>query len=216
VRPISERRERTRRHERAAADRERGERTAADPDADLLPAARSGDRDAIDALLRRHEQQLHAVCRRITGDPTNALDALQESMIAIVRGLPRFDGHSRVSTWMYRVTTNACLDELRRQRRRPTAPLPEHEQPEIGGTPGHDEGVSDRIDIDRAMASLPPKLRGPVVLRDLVGHDYAEIALILAIPPGTVRSRIARGRAALARQLVGNQTPAAERPTVLP
>lgn len=188
----------------------------ADADADLLPAARSGDRKAIDALLRRHEQQLHALCRRITADPTDALDALQESMIAIVRGLPRFDGHSRVSTWMYRVTTNACLDELRRRRRRPTVPLPEHEQAQIGGTPGHDDRVADRTDIDRALASLPPEFRAPVVLRDLLGLGYAEIALILAIPPGTVRSRIARGRAALARQLTGNQTAAPERPTVQP
>ncbi len=185
-----------------------------DPDADLLVAAQQGDRDAIDTLLRRHEQQLHAVCRRITGDPTDALDALQEAMIAIVRGLPRFDGRSRVSTWMYRVTTNCCLDELRRQRRRPADPLPATEPADSGGPPGVDESVADRTDIDAALAALPPEFRAPVVLRDVVGHDYAEIAEILDLPPGTVRSRIARGRRALARALAGNQTPAPERPTL--
>ena len=186
-----------------------------DPDADLLAAARDGDRQALDALLRRHEERLHAVCRRITGDPTDALDALQEAMVAIVRGLPRFDGRSRVSTWMYRVTTNCCLDELRRRRRRPTDPLPELEEAPPGGAPDVDEAVAVRTDVDAALAALPPEFRGPVVLRDVVGHDYAEIAAILEIPPGTVRSRIARGRRALARDL-GNQTPSPDRPSLRP
>ncbi|CAN5730106.1 RNA polymerase sigma factor SigM [soil metagenome] len=188
----------------------------ADPDADLLAAAQAGDREAIDALLRRHEQRLHAVCRRITGDPTDALDALQEAMIAIVAGLPRFDGRSRASTWMYRVTTNCCLDELRRQRRRPTDPLPEVEPAEVGGDPEVGDAVADRTDIDAALAALAPEFRAPVVLRDVIGHDYAEIAAILDIPPGTVRSRIARGRAAVARSLTGNQTPSSDRPTLQP
>lgn len=187
-----------------------------DPDADLLVAAQAGDREALDTLLRRHQDRLHAVCRRVTGDPTDALDALQEAMIAIVRGLPRFDGRSRVSTWMYRVATNACLDELRRRRRRPTDPLPEHEATIAGGPPGLGDAVADRTDIDDALALLPVEFRAPVVLRDLLGHDYAEIAEILGLPPGTVRSRIARGRAGLARTLSGNQSPPAERPTFQP
>ncbi len=197
---------------------------SADPDADLLPGARAGDRDALDALLRRHEQQLHALCRRITGDPTDAVDALQEAMIAIVRGILRFDGRSKVSTWMYRVATNACLDELRRRRRRPTEPLPDLEEAPPGGAPALDEGVTDRTALDEALAALPVEFRIPVVLRDVLGHDYAEIASLLAIPPGTVRSRIARGRAHLARSLgvdapadaTGNQTPAPERPSLQP
>lgn len=193
-----------------------GAPAGADPDAGLLARAQDGDRDAIDALLRRHEQRLHAVCRRITGDPTDALDALQEAMIAIVGGLPRFDGRSRVSTWMYRVTTNCCLDELRRHRRRPTDPLPEVEPAEVGGAPEVADAVADRTDIDAALAALPPEFRAPVVLRDVIGHDYAEIAAILDIPPGTVRSRIARGRAAVARSLTGNQTPSPDRPTLQP
>lgn len=191
-------------------------RSDPDPDADLLPSAQAGDREAIDALLRRHEAHLHAVCRRITGDPTDALDALQEAMIAIVRGLPRFDGRSRTSTWMYRVTTNACLDELRRRRRRPADALPDVEPAPDGAPPGVAEAVADRTDIDAALAALPIEFRAPVVLRDLIGHDYAEIAAILDLPPGTVRSRIARGRAAVARHLTGNQTPAPDRPTLQP
>lgn len=190
--------------------------TIEDPDADLLPAAQAGDRDALDALLRRHEEQLHAVCRRVTGDPTDALDALQDAMIAIVRGLPRFDGRSKVGTWMHRVATNACLDELRRRRRRPTDPLPEHEVDPHDGAPTVADTVTDRTAIDDALALLPPEFRAPLVLRDLLGHDYATIAELLAIPPGTVRSRIARGRSALAGHLTGNQGPAPDRPTLQP
>jgi RNA polymerase sigma-70 factor (ECF subfamily) len=185
-----------------------------DHDADILAAARAGDRDALDALLRRHEQQLHALCRRITGDPTDALDALQEAMIAIVRGLPRFDGRSKASTWMYRIAVNACLDHLRQRRRRPTVPLPERDATPAAGAAVDDE-VATRTDVDRALAALPDEFRAPIVLRDVLGHDYAEIAHILDIPGGTVRSRIARGRAQLARHL-GNQTDPDERPNVLP
>lgn len=187
-----------------------------DPDAELVAAAQSGDRDALDELLRRHERQLLALCRRITGDPTDALDALQEAMIAIVRGLPHFDGRAKASTWMHRVATNACLDELRRRRRRPAGPLPDHEAAAPGSEPDLGARVADRTDLDQALAALPPEFRAPVVLRDLLGHDYAEIAAILDIPPGTVRSRIARGRAALARHLDGNQNPAPGRRTVQP
>ncbi len=187
-----------------------------DPDADLLPAARAGDQAALDALLRRHQDQLYAVCRRVTGDPTDALDALQEAMILIVRGLPRFDGRSKVSTWMHRVATNACLDELRRRRRRPADPLPDHEVARDDGAPGLAETVTDRTAIDTALAALPEDFRAPLVLRDLLGHDYATIADLLDIPPGTVRSRISRGRAALATHLAGNQDRATDRPTLQP
>ena len=92
-----------------------------------IRAAQAGDRAALEALLRAHQPQIHAVCRRITGNDADALDATQEALIAVVRGLPRFDGRSRVSTWVYRIATNASLDELRRRGRRPVSGLPEHD-----------------------------------------------------------------------------------------
>ncbi len=151
----------------------------------------------------------------MTGNQADALDAAQEAMIAVVRGLPRFDGRSAFSTWLYRVTTNACLDELRRRRRRPTDPLPNHEHADAttvatgSNRRRVDDEVADRIDIDHALAQLPEEFRAPVVLRDLCRLDYAEIAEVLAIPPGTVRSRISRGRAALAGHLgITDATPA--------
>jgi RNA polymerase sigma-70 factor (ECF subfamily) len=179
-----------------------------------VAAAGGGDRDALDRLLRRHADRLHAVCRRVMGNDADAADALQEAMIAIVRGLPRFDGRSAFSTWAYRVATNACLDELRRRRRRPE-PV-EDGVLDVGVSSDDPLGrVGERADIDAALNRLAPEFRAAVVLRDLVGLDYAEIGDILGAPPGTVKSRIARGRAALADHL-GNPPEAADRPSTRP
>jgi len=160
------------------------------------------------------------VCRRLSGNDADALDATQEALISIARGLGRFDGRSTFSTWSYRVATNACLDELRRRRRRPTPGLPDdlsaHPAPGADRGAGVDriDGLADRLAIDDALSRVPDEFRVPVVLRDLCDLDYATIAEVLDIPPGTVRSRIARGRAQLAGLLdPRNQPPGAERPT---
>ena len=180
-----------------------------------MAAAQAGDRDALDALLRRHYDRIYALCRRIAGNEADALDGTQEAMIAIVRGLGRFDGRASFTTWTYRVATNACLDELRRRGRRPQPGLPDHETmpADDRGGPPLDTTVADRIDIDAALAGIPVEFRTAVVLRDLCRLDYAEIADVLDIPPGTVRSRIARGRAALAKRMTGNPGAADDRPT---
>ena len=173
-------------------------------DRELIDASREGDTDALDVLLRRHYDRLYALCRRITGDDHDALDATQDALVAIVRGLPRYDGRAAFSTWAYRVTTNACLDELRRRRRRPDPSLvDEAVDADRPGAPRFDESTVDRITIDAAMAELSPEFRAAVVLRDQLGLDYAEIGEILDLPAGTVRSRISRGRRALADRLAG-------------
>lgn len=188
----------------------------------MVSAARTGDRDALDAVLRAHHAQIHALCRRLTGNDHDALDATQEALIAVVRGLPRFDGRSALSTWIHRVATNAALDELRRRQRRPVLRLARDDAssgdpalddpgPPPGGPPPLDTGVSDRLDLDEALLQLSETFRVPVVLRDVLGLDYAEIAEVLDLPAGTVRSRIARGRAALARALRPAAEPAGNR-----
>jgi RNA polymerase sigma-70 factor, ECF subfamily len=145
----------------------------------------------------------------MAGNDADAADATQEALLAIVRGLPRFDGRSSFRTWSYRVAVNACLDEMRRRKRRPTTGLPDLERfdrPVYGGGP---DDVAERMELDAALAALPDDFRAAVVLRDVADLDYAEIAEVLQIPAGTVRSRIARGRMALARTLTtidtGNQ-----------
>lgn len=180
------------------------------PDADLASAAARGDRAALEALLHRHADRVHAICRRVLINPDDSLDATQEALLAVSRGIERFDGRSQFTTWLYRVATNAALDEARRRRRRPipTETLPE---PPVKGA-GTADLVADRLDVDAALSSIPADFRAAVALRDLAGLDYAEISETLGIPPGTVRSRIARGRAALAAT-IGNRGPDSERPT---
>ena len=137
-------------------------------------------------------------------------------MLALVRGLPTFDGRAKFTTWLYRVATNACLDELRRRGRRPVPTDDEAAPAAADPGPALDATVAGRMEIDAALATLPVEFRAPVVLRDLCQLDYAEIAETLDVPPGTVRSRIARGRAALATKLSGNQGSGDERPTDQP
>ena len=216
-------------------------RRLTDDDATLVAAAKQGDRRAMDRLLRNHQDRVTSVCRRIVGNEADALDASQNAMIAIVRGLARFDGNSMFSTWVYRVATNAALDELRRRKRRPDpVTFVDHRDSEqsrigemvdaktFGGVQrdpelSMDERLALQVDVDRAMATLPPEFRAAVTLRDLCGLDYSEIAEILGIPGGTVRSRIARGRAALLplvqaaesdSSVGGNPANETERPTL--
>jgi RNA polymerase sigma-70 factor (ECF subfamily) len=182
-----------------------------DDDAELARRAAGGDRRALERLLDRHADLIHAVCRRIVAHPEDALDATQEAMIAVARSIGTFDGRAAFSTWCYRVATNAALDELRRKRRRPVPAHPDGPEPvAVGSTP--DEVVAARLDVDAALARVPEEFRAAVVLRDLCDLDYAEIATVLDLPAGTVRSRISRGRAALA-ELLGNPDPTDERHT---
>ena len=194
-----------------------------------MTAAQAGDRGALDQLLRRHYDRMHAVCRRITGNEADAADAAQEAMIAVVRGLARFDGRSAFGTWVYRIATNASLDELRRRRRRPQLAGRDRDsddghtgsRTDVSDPVDHDgelriDHIADRFEISAALADLPEDFRVPVVLRDVADLDYSEIAEILDIPVGTVKSRIARGRAQVAATISrgnGNQPLGSDRPT---
>lgn len=165
-------------------------------------AAGRGDRAAMESLLAAVYDQVYAVCRRVCGNDADADDATQDALLAIVRSIGRFDGRSAVRTWVYRIATNASLDELRRRGRRPTPAEEERLQtgdhhddvhrPDMGTT------IADRLDIDAALLRLAPEFRVAVVLRDVIGMEYADIAEAEGIPIGTVRSRIARGRRQLA------------------
>lgn len=164
----------------------------------------------MDQLLSRHYERLYALCRRMARNDADAADACQEALMAIVRGLDKFQGQSTFRTWSHRVASNACLDELRRRQRRPIAVIEEPET--ISDGPDLDQQVADRLTIEDALPHMAEEFRAPVVLRDVMGMDYAEIAETLDIAPGTVRSRISRGRKQLAG-LLGNQNDPPERPS---
>lgn len=184
-------------------------------DVELVAGARAGDRDALDTLLRRHYDRVNAICRRVLGSSRDADDAAQEAMISIVRGLGSFDGRAAFTTWLYRIATNAALDEVRKRNRRPALHVVE-DRPDDADPVAHRQldAVADRLAIDEAVADLPEDFRAAVVLRDLCDLDYAEIADVLGVPIGTVKSRIARGRHHLLQTLdAGNRIRPGERPT---
>ena len=164
----------------------------------------------MDQLLARHYERLYALCRRMARNDADAADACQEALMAIVRGIGKFQGTSTFKTWSHRVASNACLDELRRRQRRPIAVIDEPDR--ISEGPDLDTQIADRLTIEDALPLMVEEFRAPVVLRDVLGMDYAEIATTLDIAPGTVRSRISRGRRQLA-ELLGNQEGPTERPT---
>lgn len=193
----------------------------------MLDAARAGDSTALETLLVGHYDRVHALCRRMLGNEADAVDAAQDALLSAVRSITRFDGRSSFGTWLYRIATNACLDELRRRRRRPIVGLPgevDHDWDGAGGgrtafgsggdggrfPPAFGPGTKDpadeaiaHVDVDVALRTLAAEHRVALVLRDVCDLTYDEIALILDVPIGTVRSRIARGRAALADLMTG-------------
>lgn len=172
-------------------------------DEELIRAAQSGDMASLEILLDRHHDRIRAVCAKVVGRGADADDAAQLALIAIVKNLSRYDGRARFTTWTYRIATNAAIDELRRRGRRAATSIDDEDAPLHIASPGDmASATSARIDIDDALEQLAEEFRVPVILRDLCGLNYEQIAEVLQIAPGTVRSRIARGRGKLA-DLIG-------------
>lgn len=167
---------------------------------DLLIRARAGDSDAFSELIAAHERRIYSIALRICGNPDDAMDAVQEALIRLFKSLRDFKGQSSFATWAYRVVTNACLDELRRRKSRNTVSL--EAMIDIGAPlPTTNEGPesealrSERLShIAHAMNKLPHDLKVAIVLRDVQGFSYDEIASMLDTNLGTVKSRISRGR----------------------
>jgi RNA polymerase sigma-70 factor, ECF subfamily len=168
-------------------------------DRDLMAQHCAGDPDAFGEIFRRHRDRMWALALRTTGNRELASDCLQDAFISAFRRADSYRGEAAVTTWLHRIVVNACLDRLR--RRRPTAPLPEYESLELADQ--HDEHASTEsaLDVRAALAQLPEGQRLALVLVDMHGLGVAEAAEILGVAEGTVKSRCARGRAALAELL---------------
>lgn len=169
------------------------------PDVELVEQARDGDRASFDELIRRHDDRMRGLAYRLLADRHAMDDALQESYLKAYRALHRFKAGSDFGTWLYRITYNACIDELRKRKRHPVT-TEDPTDPE-SSSPGPERVVSASETVRMALAELPVDQRVTVVLVDGEGFDHREAAEILGVAPGTVASRLHRARAALRRVL---------------
>lgn len=178
--------------------------TTAAQDALLLARVVEGDHEAFNQIMRNHEDRVFSVCLRLMGNREQALDATQETFLTAFRKAGQFKGNSALGTWIYRIAVNTCYDHLRRQKRRRTDLIPEHLDPTDHSAQEALDSAALRPEIQRALATLPPDFRAAVVLSDMEGMALGEVAEVLGVPVGTVKSRVFRGRRQLAREL-GNR-----------
>lgn len=168
-------------------------------DSQLLADFVAGDRQAFGEIFTRHQGHLWAVALRICGDPEDAADALQDGLIRGMRGASAFQGRSQVSTWLHRIVTNSAIDIVR--SRRPQVAI--DDLPADPSTAQDTAAWDATIDLERALAALPDGSRVALYLVDYEGWPVAEVAQVLGIATGTVKSRCARARARLAPLLAG-------------
>ena len=175
-------------------------------DEELIRRYVLGSAGAFETLVRRHERRVYNVAFRILGREEDARDASQDAFMTALRALPSFRGEAAFTTWIHRVTVNACYDMLRKRKREPLAEVGEpREEP---SPVDHADATAVAVDVQRALGFVPEEFRTPLVLHDVQDLPYDEIAEILGVPLGTVKSRIHRGRVALATALWGEQTTA--------
>ena len=174
-------------------------------ESELIRLARQGDRDAFGQLAARYEKPVYHQALRLVGNAQDAADVTQEVFFKAWRTLPSFRGDCALSTWLYRLTDHAAIDLLRREKKRTgTVSLDDDHQP-VSDLPRSDISPEEQTEqrerqqaVADALAALSPEHRRVLVLREISGLSYDEIAQVLKLSPGTVRSRIARARAALA------------------
>jgi RNA polymerase sigma-70 factor, ECF subfamily len=162
----------------------------------VLERARDGDHDAFAAVVRLYDRRLRGIAYRVLGDRDRMDDALQEAYVRAFRALPRFRGDARVGTWLFRITYNACLDELARARKTTYVALDELVEQASEGLE-LEESFDARSEVSAALTELSPDERAVVFLVDVEGFDYTSASRVLGIPVGTVASRLNRARAAL-------------------
>jgi RNA polymerase sigma-70 factor (ECF subfamily) len=176
---------------------------------ELISRARQGDQDAFARLVEAHQKRVYNQALRMVGDAGDAQDVAQEAFLNAWRGLAAFQGESTFATWLHRLTANAAIDHLRRRKARGTEGQRSLDE-EDGGpepqdpAPGPEEALAQRerrAALNRALEQLSPEHRQALELRVLDGLSYEEMGQLLALPPGTVRSRLARARLALKKIL---------------
>lgn len=181
---------------------------------ELVDRARAGDQEAFEQLVLDNQNRVYALAFRMVNQREEAADLAQEAFLKAWQGLPAFQGDSSFSTWVYRLTTNVCIDYLRRQkRRREVEPALSLDDEEADWTEPADwtQDPHRRLEqaergraLSRGLASLPDHQRQVLVMRELSGLSYQEIGQALELDLGTVKSRIARARQALRKILLAD------------
>lgn len=197
----------------------------------LISRLRRGDRAALGELLASHQHRLYNICLRLVGNRDDAAELTQEALLKAVRSIDRFRGEAQIATWLTRIATNEALTHLRRQRLRraasidaghPNGDADAHDPPTLG------DALADRREpapharvqqeeqaraLQAALDALTPEFRAVLVLRDVEQMDYQQIAEVLELAVGTVKSRLFRGRLALRQQLADAPEAAASQPS---
>ena len=186
-------------------------KTGPETDAELVARVQRGDKRAFDLLVRKYQQRIMALISRYIRNRSEIADVAQEAFIKAYRALPNFRGDSQFYTWLYRIAINSAKNHLASQSRRPqTASVDGLEPEQLADLAGQTDNASpERLlltaelkrEIDAAIAELPDELRTALLLREIDGLSYEEIAEVMECPIGTVRSRIFRARDAVDRRV---------------
>lgn len=168
-------------------------------DVHLVRAAQSGDTDAFEELIRRHQLAAYRVALRMLGSPADAEDATQEALFQVWRALPSFRGESAFTTWLYRIVVSRCLNAI--AARRPAFELRDDERDQRPGPLETVEAHAHLENVKQAMVQLTPEQRAPLVLREFEGLSYEEIGEVLGISLAAVKGRLHRARLELLEEV---------------
>ena len=170
----------------------------------LISRARGGDREAFGELVEQYRDNVYRLAYRMCGNAYDADEAAQEAFVAAWRALPNFRGDAKFSTWLYRLTTNAAIDVMRREKRHQT--VGDGEMIDLADDADSPQETVERTEqqeaVQKALSTLSEEYREVLLLRYMEELDYAEIAEVLQLPSGTVKSRINRAKAALKTALL--------------
>lgn len=190
----------------------RGHRAAANrSESELIRAARAGDAEAFDRLVEAHYRSVYNTAYRMLRIPGAAADATQATFVRVYEAISSFRGDASFSTWLYRITMNVCLDELRRRKNQPLSlteeddegePAGERDMPDLSEEPASTTEQRELQElVHEAIGRLTEDFRTVIVLYDIRGLSYQEISEVLEIPLGTVKSRLNRARQALREEM---------------
>ena len=176
---------------------------------ELIARLQKRDEAAFEELIRQYEKKVYTLCFRMCGSSEDAEEATQDAFLALWRGIDRFRQESSLSTWLYRLASNACIDTLRRRKKQNAVSLDDEDLfiDAVDTSPQPQEAAERREAqklLQEGLMSLPEEYRKVLILREIEGLSYTEIAESASLELGTVKSRISRGRSLLRNFLSGN------------